>query len=238
MLLLGCQVFLVLSYDSFSRLLLEECTWLSRLPSTDQPMHMHTPASNVTRMRHAIYCQRFIQYQDYWNFLKICRSTPKIAKWKSVPGISAFKVGKYPFKKPTGKITKGPKAKLIFNITPLSQEKYARDKVWPGSENHRQVRRIFRIKLIRKMQLNFALEGIIFLTIMDKMKCSSKLLQVNEDEMISLIWVTSFSSSISASSLSLSLILSLTTFLLTLLDLPPALFSLGLLEPQTMYYGC
>lgn len=77
-LLWGCQVFLVLFYDSFTKLLLEKGTWLSRLPSTDQPKHMHTPASNVRSMRHAIYCQRLIQYQNYWNFLKICRSASRL----------------------------------------------------------------------------------------------------------------------------------------------------------------
>jgi len=54
------------------------------------------------------------------------------------------------------------------------------------------------------MQLNFALKRKIFLTIVDKMKYSSKLLQANEDEMIKVILITSFSSSISASSFSLS----------------------------------
>lgn len=96
-------------------------------------------------------------------------------------------------------MTKGLKAKLIFNTTPLSQEKYTRDKVWPDSENHRQVRMIPTIKLIWKMQLNFALKGIIFLTIMDKMKCLSKLLQAYGDETINILWIISFSSSMFAS---------------------------------------
>lgn len=37
------------------------------------------------------------------------------------------------------------------------------------------------------MHLNFALKGIIFLTIMDKMKCLSKLLQAYGDETINIL---------------------------------------------------